>query len=258
MMTSTWVMWGPCLPLSAQISSSVTWRSERDRRVYVYASPSLRESTEMPTTHKKTPLDRLQIPSPSSQPLKTLSKTLPFKLIFIGVQLLYNVVLISAGPQSESVIHVHTSTPFWISFPFRSPQSTEQSSLSSTVCSHWWSILYTVSIVHMRQSQSPNSSHPSSPLGVRIFVLYLCVIIPALQIRSPIPFWHTSYLLSEHACYSLLNRKFPEDMCLFCLYLSTHSAQYDTDKVGSEYLLKEKTKDKLRSFVPGEEALLKV
>ena len=99
---------------------------------------------------------------------------------------------------------------------------------------------------------------PFLPLGVRIFVLYLCVTIPALQIRSLIPFWHTSYLLSEHACYSLLDRKFPEDMCLFCLYLSTHSAQYDTDKVGSEYLLKEKTKDKLRSFVPGEEALLKV
>lgn len=45
-------------------------------------------------------------------------------------------------------------------------------------------------------------------------------------------------------------------MCLFCLYL--YSAQYDTDKVGNEYLLKEKTKDKLRSFVPDEDVLLKV
>ena len=68
----------------------------------------------MPTTHTKSPLDHLQIPSPSSQPLKTLSKILPFKLIFIGVQLLYKVVLISTVQQSESGMHVHISTPFWI------------------------------------------------------------------------------------------------------------------------------------------------
>ena len=37
------------------------------------------------------------------------------KLIFIGVQLLYNVVLVSAVQQSESAICIHTS-PF-----FRSP-----------------------------------------------------------------------------------------------------------------------------------------
>ena len=32
------------------------------------------------------------------------------KIIFIGVQLIYNVVLVSAVQQSESVIHIHIST----------------------------------------------------------------------------------------------------------------------------------------------------
>ena len=41
-------------------------------------------------------------------------------LIFIGVQLLYNVVLVSAVQQSESAICIHISPVFWISFPFRS------------------------------------------------------------------------------------------------------------------------------------------
>ena len=46
-------------------------------------------------------------------------------LIFFGVQLLYNVVLISAVQQSESVIRIHISPLFWVYCLFRSPQSTE-------------------------------------------------------------------------------------------------------------------------------------
>ena len=48
-----------------------------------------------------------------------------FFLIFTEVWLLYNVVLVSAVQQSESAIRIHISPLFWISFPFRSPQSTE-------------------------------------------------------------------------------------------------------------------------------------
>ena len=33
-------------------------------------------------------------------------------IIFIGVDLIYNVVLASGGQQSESVIHIHISTLF--------------------------------------------------------------------------------------------------------------------------------------------------
>ena len=48
------------------------------------------------------------------------------KKICIGVQLLYNVVLVSTVQQGESAIHIHIPHPhFWISFSFRSPQSIE-------------------------------------------------------------------------------------------------------------------------------------
>ena len=53
-----------------------------------------------------------------------------FKLIFIGVPLLYNAVLVSAVQQSGSATRVHL---FWISVRFRSPRSTEQGSVSDTV-----------------------------------------------------------------------------------------------------------------------------
>ena len=37
-----------------------------------------------------------------------------FKSIFVGVELLYNVALVSAVQQSESAICIHVSLPFWI------------------------------------------------------------------------------------------------------------------------------------------------
>ena len=64
---------------------------------------------------------------------------------------------------------------FWISFPFRPPQGTEESSLCNTVGSHLLSSLYTVSTVCICQCQSPNLSHPSFPrLGPYICSLCLC------------------------------------------------------------------------------------
>ena len=48
-----------------------------------------------------------------------------FFLIFIGVELTYNVVLVSGIQQSESVIHIHISILFQILFPYRSLQSIE-------------------------------------------------------------------------------------------------------------------------------------
>ena len=94
-----------------------------------------------------------------------------FLLICIGVQLLYNFVLVSVVQQSEFGICIHTSLLFWIYFPFRSPQSIEQSSLCYIVGSYQLSILYIVSIVYIYQSQSLNSSQPPSPISIHIFVL---------------------------------------------------------------------------------------
>lgn len=68
------------------------------------------------------------------------------KLIFIGVGLLYRVVLVSALQRSESALripytYIHS---FGVSFPFRSAQSIEESPLSSTAGSHSSSIFYIV------------------------------------------------------------------------------------------------------------------
>ena len=39
------------------------------------------------------------------------------KLILIGVQLFYNVVLVSTAEQNESAAHIHVFPSFWTSFP---------------------------------------------------------------------------------------------------------------------------------------------
>ena len=44
-----------------------------------------------------------------------------FIFFLIDVQLLYNVVLVSAVQRSESAICIHIPLLVWISFPFRSP-----------------------------------------------------------------------------------------------------------------------------------------
>ena len=48
-----------------------------------------------------------------------------FKKIFIGVELIYNVVLVSGIQQSESVLHIHLSSLFKILFPYMPLQNIE-------------------------------------------------------------------------------------------------------------------------------------
>ena len=45
-------------------------------------------------------------------PLGSMNHRSFFSLIFIGVQVIYNVVLVSGLQKSESVIYIHISTPF--------------------------------------------------------------------------------------------------------------------------------------------------
>ena len=106
------------------------------------------------------PISRSQV---SLEKIPTLNSFF-FFLIFIGVQLIYNVVLLLGVQQSESVIHIHISTLFQILFPYRPLQSTEQSSLCYTVGPYQLSILHIV--VCICQSQSPTLSlpHPRYPL----------------------------------------------------------------------------------------------
>ena len=85
-----------------------------------------------------------------------------FKLILLEYSYFTTVVLVSTVQQSESGKYIHMSPLFWISFPFRSSQSTEKSSLSYTVSSYCY--LFHI-YVYVCESQSPNSFHPPpSPL----------------------------------------------------------------------------------------------
>ena len=89
--------------------------------------------------------------------------------IFIGIWLIYNVVLVTGVQKSESVIYIHISTLFQILFLHRPLQSIEQSSLCYTVGPHQLSILYIA--VCICQSQSLNLSLPPLfPIGNHKFV----------------------------------------------------------------------------------------
>ena len=54
-----------------------------------------------------------------------IKKKYIYKYIYILAYSSFSVVLVSAVQQTESVIHIHISPLFRISFPFRSPQSAE-------------------------------------------------------------------------------------------------------------------------------------
>ena len=127
------------------------------------------------------------------------------KNFFIGVQLLYNIVLVSTVQQSESAIHIHISPLLWISFSFNSPQSIEQSSLSYTVCSHQLSILCIVSIVYICQYQSLSSSQaPFPPWYPYICFLCLCVCFCFVnKIVYTNFFRFYMYVLIHDICFSL-------------------------------------------------------
>ena len=74
------------------------------------------------------------LPSPSVDPWDVLYVWKRLTFFFIGVQLIYNVVLISHVQQSESVIHIRIRiSTLEILFPYRPLENIEQSSL----CCAW-------------------------------------------------------------------------------------------------------------------------
>ena len=89
------------------------------------------------------------------------------KKFFIGVHLLYNVLSISGVQQSGSAICIQISLLFWISFLFRSSQSTEfpvlYSRFSLVIHIHIHSSLY----VSILMFQIYPSLTPVSPLVTR-------------------------------------------------------------------------------------------
>ena len=93
------------------------------------------------------------------------------KLIVIAIQLLYKLYqFLLYIKVNQLYVYIHALFS-WISFRFRSPQSTEQISLCYTVGSLQLSVLQIVSLGFMCQSQPPISSSPF-PFGVYKFLLY--------------------------------------------------------------------------------------
>ena len=100
-------------------------------------------------------------------------------------------------------LYVYIYPLFFISFPFRSPQSIEQSLLSYTVDSHLLSILYIVSVVYICQSQSlnlsPSSFHPWYP-----YVCSLSIVKDPLTVLVCVCSW-ARYSVSL-ICWSVLSQ----------------------------------------------------
>ena len=81
-------------------------------------------------------------------PLSRIVAVIIFLLFYWSIYLLHTVVLTSAAQQSESATCPHIS-PFWISFPFKSPQSTE-----------WFPVLYSrfslvIYFIHSKGNGNP-------------------------------------------------------------------------------------------------------
>ena len=95
------------------------------------------------------------------------------KLIFIGVQLLHNGVLVSTVQQDESAIHIHRSPPFWTSFPFRSPFT--MSELSGVPCTVYSMFPLVIYFMH-----SFNSIYVSMPVS-QLLPLSPCLLSPLVS-----------------------------------------------------------------------------
>ena len=135
--------------------------------------------------------------------------------LFIGVQLLYHVVLFSAVQQSESATGTNIH-PLFFGFPYLSgnhavlsrvrmlySRFSQLSILYIAVCMCVYICIYVMYIyayMFICQSQFPNSSDLSC---VHMFVLYVCVSVSSLQIDSsePLSRFHM-YTLIYNICFS--------------------------------------------------------
>lgn len=104
--------------------------------------------------------------------LKAASKPV-FLLLFSWSVVAFDAVSVSAVYNELNQLYVHTYPPFWISVPFRSPQSIKESPLS---CAVGWVVLgrlfYVVSMMWVCQTQPPRSSRP--PLSLLVSTCLPC------------------------------------------------------------------------------------
>ena len=119
------------------------------------------------------------------------------KLIFIGVQLLCNVVLVSTVQQNESAIHIHIFPLF--GFP---SHLDHRHAFSRVPCATQYVLISCLFYTQYQQCVCVNPNLPTPPtppapcfsLGIHTFVFYVCVSISALQTRSSIPFFQIPHI----------------------------------------------------------------
>ena len=123
----------------------------------------------------------------------------------IRIELLFNVVLVSAVQQCESAICIRIFPPSRASLPATTipPLETITSTELSSLCYiqllptsslfHTWSCPYATLICESNATLSICPAVPF-PSGIRKTVCYICVSIPALQIGSLVPFFQIPYI----------------------------------------------------------------
>ena len=112
-----------------------------------------------------------------------------FFLNFIGVQVLYNTVLVSAEQLSEPTMYTQISL-LSLSFPFTSPEQLVEF-LCCTVSYHYLFYTQQCRYVNPRLPIYPTTIFPH---GVHTLVLYVCVSISALQVSSSVPFFQIPHI----------------------------------------------------------------
>ena len=115
------------------------------------------------------------------------------KIIFIGVQLLYNIVLFSAAQQSESAICLHI--PLFFGFPSRLGHHRALSKVP-VLYSRFSLVIYVIhNILFMSQqcvyvNLNLPTHTPHSLFGIHMFVLYVCVLDSNSYIKCSYHTWN--------------------------------------------------------------------
>ena len=135
-----------------------------------------------------------------------------FKIYFIEVELIYNVVLISSVQQSDSVIHIYVCICFYILLHYGLLQDIKYSSLCYTARPCCLSILY---IIISANPKLPIHPSPTQyPLGNHKSVFYVCGSASALAISTGLPFF--SFHFSRSVVSNSLRPHEPQHARLPC------------------------------------------
>ena len=115
-------------------------------------------------------------------------KKICLKLIFMRVELLYNVVLVSSVQQSESAVCIQTYPLFGF------PSHLSHHRAFPVLYSGFSSVMLQLSIVYIHQSWSPNSSHPPCASDLEVWFYPKCQgkVKRAQKSNILAPRWSTS------------------------------------------------------------------